>query len=188
MDTKVNNLDQLLAERLRQERKARGWSMADLAERSGVSRAMIGKIENAEASPTATLLSRIATAFGMSLSTLLARAESAGGALRRIDEQTCWTDPDTGYLRRAVSAPHASGAEIVEVTLPAGAKVSFPASSYMMATHQILVLDGILAFHDGPERHEIGPGDLYTPGPPSDRAYENAADTPCRYLVILTRP
>lgn len=187
MDTKVNSLDQRLAERLREERKARNWSMAELAERSGVSRAMIGKIENAEASPTATLLSRIATAFGLSLSTLLARAENAGGALRRQAGQPCWTDPETGYERRAVSAPQAPGAEIVEVALPAGRKVAFPASSYGMATHQILVLDGELTFHDGAERHELGPGDLYTPGPPSDRAYENAGAAPCRYLVILTR-
>ena len=65
-----------LAARLKQEREARGWALADLAQRSGVSRAMISRIERAEASPTALLLARLAAAFGMPLSVLLARVEA----------------------------------------------------------------------------------------------------------------
>jgi len=34
------------------ERESRGWSLADLAERSGVSKATISKIEREEVSPT----------------------------------------------------------------------------------------------------------------------------------------
>lgn len=187
MDTKVNDLDARLAERLRTERVARGWSMAELADRAGVSRAMIGKIEKGEASPTAALLGKIAAALNLTLSTLLARAENAVGVLRRRDEQTRWVDPATGYLRRAVTPAGAQGAEIVDVTLPPGARVAYAAANYLSTTHQLLGLEGTLTFHDGPATHEIGPGDLYTPGPPMDRAYENRSGAPCRYLVILTR-
>jgi transcriptional regulator with XRE-family HTH domain len=45
-----------IANRIRVEREQRSWSLADLSERSGVSRAMISKIERNEASPTATVL------------------------------------------------------------------------------------------------------------------------------------
>jgi len=72
---------QSLAARIALEREARGWSLADLAERSGVSKAMISKIERAEASPTAALLGRLSGAFGLTMSTLLARAERGGGRL-----------------------------------------------------------------------------------------------------------
>ena len=72
-------------------------TLAELAERSGVSRAMLSKIERDEASPTAELLVRIAAAFGMTLSSLIALAEmSTGGQVLRAEEQRRWTDPG-GY-------------------------------------------------------------------------------------------
>jgi transcriptional regulator with XRE-family HTH domain len=50
-----------IANRIRVEREQRSWSLADLSERSGVSRAMISKIERNEASPTATVLGRLSS-------------------------------------------------------------------------------------------------------------------------------
>src|SRR5437870_7517388 len=50
MDTIVDDLSNRLAHRLRLDRDSRGWSLADLAERSGVYRATISKIELAQAS------------------------------------------------------------------------------------------------------------------------------------------
>lgn len=160
--------------------------MADLAGRSGVSKAMIAKIESCAASPTAALLAKLSGAFQLSLSTLLAGAEG-GGRLTRRDEQPTWRDPETGYLRRAVSAPGARGAEIVEVELPPGARVKTPASSHAFLIHQILTFSGSLRFHEGETVHELRPGDWLELGAPVDCAYENAGDEPCRYLVILVR-
>src|SRR5689334_16561572 len=109
-----------IAARIREEREARDWSLADLAERSGVSRAMISKIERSEASPTAALLGKLSGAFGLTLSSLLARAEQASGRLARRGQQPRWTDPETGYGRRVVSPPTGGPLEIVEVELPPG--------------------------------------------------------------------
>lgn len=72
-----------IAERVRLERMAREWSLADLSGRAGVSKAMLSAIERGEASPTAALLVRIAAAYGMTLSALIARAELRGGRLLR---------------------------------------------------------------------------------------------------------
>ena len=83
----MDDLASRLAERLRGEREARGWSLNDLAERSGVSRAMISRIERGEASPTAVLLGRLSGAFGLTLSNLLARIENAGERVRRAKDQ-----------------------------------------------------------------------------------------------------
>ncbi len=69
-----------LADRLKLEREARGWSLAELAERSGVSRGAISKIERNESSPTAGVLVRLADACDRTLAGWLARAE--GGADR----------------------------------------------------------------------------------------------------------
>src|SRR5918999_83443 len=114
-----------LATALQDARQARGLSVSALAERSGVSRAMIAKVERGDAQPTAVLLARLASALGMTLSELVTRAEDGGGRLLRAADQPTWTDPASGYQRRAVS-PVGGPLELVEIELPAGAHVAFP--------------------------------------------------------------
>src|SRR3954467_3466916 len=144
-----------IARRLRLEREARGWSLGDLAERSGVSKTMISKVEHGEASPTAALLGRLSGAFGLTLSALLARAEQASGRLARRAQQPHWTDPETHYRRRTVSPSTGGPLEIVEVELPAGASVSFPAAAYTFRYHQILVVSGTLTLIEGATEHVL---------------------------------
>lgn len=188
-DDLLPDLTVALAARLRVEREGRGWSIADLAERSGVSRAMISKVERAEASPTAALLGRLVGALGLTLSTLLARAEGdagGGGRVTRAGAQPEWRDPETGYRRRAVTPPGAQP-ELVRVELPPGAVVAYPAQTYAEWRHAIWVLEGALLFHEGAGRHHLGPGDCLVLGPPQDCAFENASDAACTYLVVLVR-
>jgi transcriptional regulator with XRE-family HTH domain len=187
MSTIVNDPTQPLATRIAIEREARGWSLADLAERSAVSKAMISKIERGEASPTATLLGRLSGAFGLSLSTLLARAEHGGGRLVRAAEQPRWQDPATGYVRRQVSPQSDLPLELVRVELPAGASVTFPASSYTFNRHMIWVLKGKLNFHEGETVHRMDLGDCLLLGPPTDCMYETRGREPCIYLVAVMR-
>ena len=147
----TNHLDLRLAERLRAEREARGWSLEELAARSSVSRAMISKVERGESSPTANLLGRLSGAFGLSLSRLLARAEAVeGGRLWRAGEQLVWRDPATGFLRRALTPPGAEGAaplELVAAELPPGAEIAYPAAAYaFIQDQQMVVLAGVLRF------------------------------------------
>jgi transcriptional regulator with XRE-family HTH domain len=184
-------LSSSLAATLQAARRARGLSARALAERSGVSRAMIGKIERGAAQPTAALLGRLAGALGMTLSELVARAERDGaparGRVARRAEQPVWTDPGTGYRRRAVSPVAGGPMELVEVELPGRAEVAFPPDSYAFVHHQIWVLDGRLDFHEGDAVHELAAGDCLQLGPPAPCRYANPTDATCRYLVALTR-
>ncbi len=176
-----------LAATLQSARLDRNLSANALAELSGVSRAMIGKIERGEAQPTAVLLSRLSAALGMTLSELVARAEHGDRRLVRVADQPTWTDPDTGYRRRAVSPSLGGPLELVEVVLPAGAEVSFPAHTYALTHHQIWVLDGHLRFREGDVEHELDAGDCLRLGTPQPCAYVNPTETPVRYLVALAR-
>jgi transcriptional regulator with XRE-family HTH domain len=179
--------DEALAEALRAAREAQGLSSSALAERSGVSRAMIAKIERAEAQPTAALLGRLSGALGLTLSELIARAERTGSRLARAGEQPVWTDPETGYTRRAVSPAAGGPLELVEVTLPAGVEVAYPADAYAFIHEQLWVLDGPLRFVEGTLTHALETGDCLQLGPPADCVFANPGRRPCRYLVALTR-
>ncbi len=177
--------DEALAAAVLTAREAQGLSTSALAERSGVSRAMIAKIERAEAQPTAALLGKLSAALGLSLSELVARAEQSDRRLVRKVEQPTWTDPETGYRRTALSPVSGGPLELVEVELPAGAEIAYPADSYAFIHQQIWILDGTLQIAEGDVEHELRAGDCLEFGALSARTF--SADAPCRYLVALTR-
>jgi len=179
-----DNINQRISARIRLEREARGWSLSELAERAGVSRAMIHKIERAESSPTATLLARLSGAFGISMSTLIARAELQEGKLLRFANQPVWRDPQTHYLRRHVSPRSDLPIDMVQVELPGGSDVPMPASSYALARQLIWLQSGELVFQEGDTRHEMRAGDCLELGPPNDCRFINESPEPCVYLVV----
>jgi transcriptional regulator with XRE-family HTH domain len=176
-----------LAETVRAVRERHRLSVAALAERSGVSRAMISKIERGDAQPTAVLLARLSAAFDMTLSQLIAAAEDDDRRLVRRDEQRLWVDPVTGYTRRTVSPTAGRPLELAEVELPGGATVAYPAGSYTFAHQQIWMLSGKLRLREGDHEYDLFIGDCLQLGPPTDRTYTNPSAKPCRYLVALTR-
>ncbi|SIN68601.1 transcriptional regulator, XRE family with cupin sensor [Singulisphaera sp. GP187] len=176
-----------IARRIRLERDARGWSLADLAERSGVSKATISKIEREETSPTAVILVRLAGAFDLTLAGLLLRAEGGGERLSRAVDQPVWRDPETGYLRKQVFSRPDHPLEVAQIELPAGRRVVLPASSYAHIRQVIWVQVGELVIQEGGERHVLGAGDCLGFGPPSEVTFANETTTACTYLVVLSR-
>jgi transcriptional regulator with XRE-family HTH domain len=187
MSTKVNDVEARLANRIKTEREARHWSLDDLAGRSGVSKAMISKVERGESSPTAALLGRLSGAFGLTLSTLLARAEGAASRLVRASDQAVWRDPATGYSRTAVSPEGSPVISLVRCELPPGASVAYPASAFTFIHQQIWMLKGRLHFIEGAEIHELSSGDCLQLGSPADCRFENRQRTTCIYLVVVAR-
>ncbi|WP_342320678.1 helix-turn-helix transcriptional regulator [Kosakonia sp. BYX6] len=184
MNTISDNINQRISARIRVERESRGWSLSELAERAGVSRAMIHKIERGESSPTAALLARLSGAFGISMSTLIARAEMQEGKLLRYADQPVWRDPQSHYLRRHVSPRSDLPIDLVQIDLPAGSDIPMPASSYALARQLIWVQEGELVFLEGDTRHEMHAGDCLELGPPNDCRFINESSHPCRYLVV----
>jgi transcriptional regulator with XRE-family HTH domain len=187
MDTIVDKTEADIAHRIRMERDARGWSMADLAAKSGVARATISKIERGEMSPSAGILVRLATAFDLTLAVLLLRAEDNRSRLTRAADQPLWRDPATGYVRRQIFGRPDHPLELVRVELPPGEKVSFPAWSYVHTRHAVWVQTGELVLTDGGVRNVLTAGDSLGFGPPAEVTYANESDAPCTYVVALVR-
>ena len=187
MATIVDDTAARIARLVRLERDARGWSQADLAERSGVAKATISKIEREEMSPTAVLLVRLASAFDLTLAGLLVRAETDGERVTRAGSQALWRDPATDYLRRQVFSRPDHPVEIIQVTLPAGQHVDFPAASYARIRQAIWVQAGALTITEDGARHVLQQGDCLGFGPPAPTRLANEAADPCTYLVVLAR-
>ncbi|GAB4084411.1 XRE family transcriptional regulator [Myceligenerans cantabricum] len=176
-----------LGERVRDERGRRGWSLSRLAEASGVSRAMISKIERGQSSPTAALLGRLSAALGLSVSTLMEQPEDVPShPVRRADVVPHWSDPETGYLRRQISTP-SFPADVTDVVLPPGERVPYPAAAYAFHAQLVWVLDGELTLTDGPDVHVLAAGDVFELGAPAAREFASTSAAGCRYVVVLCR-
>lgn len=185
---KVESIDERLARRLREARMACGRTLEQLAERSGVSRAMISRIERAESSPTAALLGRLCAGLDITISSLFVDLEAPASPLIRRADQPVWRDPETGYLRRNVAPPGTGTAqEIVHVRLPAGKRVDYPAAAYAESEHHILLLGGALEFGNGAQVYRLAPGDCLRVAVAAPSWYRNPGRRPAEYLVLLVR-
>jgi len=187
IEDKPGTIGLALARRIRAEREVRAWSLAGLAERADVSKAMLSKIERAEASPTAATLSRIATAYGLTMAALFEIAAEGHSRLLRARDQPIWRDPKTSYLRRQVFLHPANPLEMVEVELPPKQEVGFPASAYQLVRQVVWVLENRLVILEGGTCHELAAGDRVEFGSPADVVFRNESTKPCRYLVAVVR-
>lgn len=186
LSSKEDDLNSRIGHKVREEREKRGWSLTELAEHSGVSRAMIHKIERGESSPTATLLARLSGAFEMTMSQLLAQTEIQTGTLLRHADQPLWQDPETGYLRRHVSPGHIP-VDLISVELPPHSAVPMPLISYLSRRQLIWVLEGCLSFTEGSQTFEMQAGDCLELGDPADCVFKNSSAAVCRYAVIVLK-
>ncbi|MFD8718933.1 helix-turn-helix domain-containing protein [Streptomyces sp. NPDC059629] len=192
VDPPVDPLVARIAARVRTERERRRWTLAQLADASGVSPAMISRIERGESSPTAVVLGKLSAAFQLSVASLLALAEGvpeeteAPVGVRRGADAAEWRDPGTGYRRRQITGPRFP-TEIAEIRLPVGARVPYPAAAFAFVRQLVWVLDGRLTFHDGETVHELDAGDTIELGAPAERVFANTTDAECRYAVVLSR-
>jgi transcriptional regulator with XRE-family HTH domain len=175
-----------LAVRIARLRREAGLTLDGLAALSGVSRAMISKVERGEASPTATVLAKLANAFGVSLSSLFGEPAASASPFSPRAAQAQWRDPATGYLRRHVS-PRGLGSamEIVEVSLPAHERVMFDNCAPLPLAQFVWLLEGELEMSVSGATTRMSPGDCLHMRLDQPIAFHNPGVSPARYAVVI---
>ncbi|MGK9167765.1 XRE family transcriptional regulator [Inquilinus limosus] len=188
----INDLepvDARLAARLAALRAEQGWSLDVLAERSGISRATLSRMERGETSPTASLLGRLCTAYGRTMSGLIAEVETDPPQHLRRAEQPGWTDPESGFRRRSVSPP-ATGfrGELVEGTLPAGAVVAYDGPPIQGLEQHVWMLDGVLELTVDGTSHRLEPGDCLRFRLFGPTRFACPGPRPAHYVIAVCKP
>lgn len=182
-------LDARLASRLAQLRAERGWSLDDLAERAGISRSSLSRIERSEISPTAALLGRLCTAYERTMSQLLAEVESEPPQLVSASAQFTWHDEASGFTRRTVSPPRAGlRGEVIEGTLDPGADIRYDAPPLPGLEHHLWLFDGTVRLTVDGHPHHLAPGDCLRYRLWGASHFHNPGPAPARYAVLLVHP
>lgn len=189
MEITPETFDNETGERMKALRLAQGFTLDELAKRSGVSRAMISRIERGETSPTAQLLARLCSALGSTLSRFFAAQDVSGHPLLRAGDQRVWRDPATGYIRRSVS-PDGTGSpvDIVEVDFPPGACVIFESHQFdRELTQHLWLFKGRMTMTAGNMVHRLEAGDCLFMRLDESHVFDNPNPEPARYAIILNR-
>jgi transcriptional regulator with XRE-family HTH domain len=176
-----------IASRVRGLRSELGMTLDALAEKSNVSRSMLSLVERGESSPTAVVLEKIASGLGVSLATLFEDSSAIPNPISRRDDRTSWRDPQSGYIRRNISpANFPSPIQLVEVILPAGARVAYDTGLRDGTIHQqIWVQEGSVEVTVGDATHRLSEDDCLAMQLNEPTAFRNRTRKPARYLVII---
>lgn len=182
-------LDRRIAQRLASLRAERAWSLETVAERTGISRATLSRLERSELSPTAAMLGRLCTLYGYTLSRLMADAETRPPNLIQAASQTDWKDPGSRYCRRVVSPPTPGlRGELVEVRIPPRAVVSFDTSPVPGLEHHLWMLEGALSVDVEGSTFHLRAGDCLRYVLNGATRFTSTGRREARYLVAMVHP
>ncbi len=182
-------LDARLAARLAELRTAHGWSLEDLAGQTGISRSTLSRLERGEISPTAALLGKLCTAYGRTMSRLLAEVETEPPMLVPAAAQAVWRDTASGFVRRSVSPPHPGlRGEVIEGVLRPGADIAYDGPSLPGLEQHVWVLDGAVEVTACGVAHEIRTGDCLRFRLWGSTRFRCLGDVPVRYALLIVLP
>ncbi|WP_371574754.1 helix-turn-helix domain-containing protein [Streptomyces sp. NBC_01314] len=185
----LDPVDLRLAARLAELRAEHGWSLGELADRSGVSRSTLSRAERAETSPTAALLNRLCHVYGRTMSQLLSEVESEPVSVVRAGEQAVWEDRASGFVRRSVSPPAAGlRGELVEGWLAAGADIAYDGPSVPGLEQHIWVQDGTLHVTDRDVEHRLAAGDCLRMRVWGPTRFRCPGPEDVRYALVVVKP
>ena len=182
----ADSTDLRIAQRLRALRAERNWSLDELAKRSGVSRATLSRPENADVSPTAHVLGKLCTAYGLPMSRLMRMVEDHFIALVPRAQQVVWQDPGAGFRRRSLSPPsHTLAGEALECELAPSTRIEYEASPRPGLEHHLVLLEGRLSVSVDGCQHSLLPGDCLRYQLFGASAFATGPDAAARYLLFI---
>jgi transcriptional regulator with XRE-family HTH domain len=181
------DINSRIAARIRSLRTVSGLSLDALAGKSSVSRSMLSVVERGESSPTAVVLEKIAAALGVPLASLFDEVTATSNPVSRPTDRCDWRDPDSGYVRRNISPPgFSSPIRIVEVEMPAGARVAYETGARdERIDQQIWVQSGAIEVTVGKVTHKLATGDCLAMQLDQAVRFRNRTRQPARYIVVI---
>jgi transcriptional regulator with XRE-family HTH domain len=173
---------------VRAERKRRGLSLDALAQKSGVSRAMLSQVELAQSTPTINTLWKIATALDVPFSTLL-RADATSDApeatrtITRLAQQ--FTSNDGAMVSRPIFADGAcTRVELYELTLRAHCVERAEAHAPGTRERIVVTAGSVCVVVDG-VAHHLSAGDGIAFVADVAHRYENPTDIDARMTLLM---
>ena len=169
------------------ERAERGWSLAQLAQRAGISPAAVHKIEKSGMTPTIASLMKIAAALGRSVSFFVDEPDTPDVNLVHRDERAKVFTSKQGLELRNLSGRYGpfliAGADAaIEPYADSG-----PTPMSHPGEELVIVLDGAMEFVIDGALHELGVGDSIHFRALRQHSWRNPTDEPAQVMWLVVR-
>jgi len=176
-------------DRIRQIREQAGLTLEQVAKLSGVSRAMLSKVERGEKSPTIGVAKHIAHGLGVSFSALVSDEVPSrrAFALVRKDQRQVFRDPETGFERHLLS-PLMTGmaVEVVLHHLPPKASTGKTPPHPAGVTKHVLVSKGRIVVGVDQVETVLEEGDSLYFEADVDHWFENRTARAAEYYLVIS--
>jgi transcriptional regulator with XRE-family HTH domain len=176
-----------VGDRIRALRDAMGFSLRDLAERSGVSAPMLSQVERGETSPTLAVATKIAAGLELTLSQLLRLDEGEHVMVSRAGKRRRYRRGGHSFEELTPPLP-GQRADVSLHTLKPGAATGGsddPPMHEPGSRETAVVLTGTLALVVDGSRHELRSGDGVTFDADLPHHFENEGEEPTRFLAVI---
>jgi transcriptional regulator with XRE-family HTH domain len=176
-----------LGRRLRDLRRGRGLTLEELAGLSGVSRAMISKLERGEKNPTLVVAAKLAEGLGVTLSQLAGMEERREVVVVPRERRMVMRDPETGFERQLLSPNLVGrGIEFIRIEIPEGSTSGeFPPHRKGVEEHIVVERGSLRTILEG-EEYLLREGDaLYFEADVPHR-FDNAGERECSYYLVIS--
>lgn len=182
-------LESYLGGAVRELRLQLGLTIADVAERAGISRGMLSKIENAQTATSLETLEQIANALGVTLSRLFRNYNVPSGGAQLVKHgqgmevvRRGTKSGHTYHLLAYDQGPHKTFEPFLITLQDPGEE--FTAFEHP-GTEFIHMIEGILEYRVGEETYLLEPGDSLTFRGEIPHRPEKMHGTPIRFLAII---
>jgi transcriptional regulator with XRE-family HTH domain len=176
--------------RIRALREAMGLSLRDLAERTGVSAAMLSQVERGETSPTLQVATRIAAGLELRLSQLLRLDEDGSVSVVRVAERRKGPVRGGGHTYEILTPPlPGQRVELSLHRLAPGATTGGPGDPPMHepgSRETALVQSGSVELYCDGQRHLLSAGDCVTFDADLPHHFENPGPAEAVLLAALS--
>ena len=175
--------------RVRQGRNRRGWTLDQLAGRSGVSRRMLVSIEQGAANPSIATLLLISDALGIGLPALVEMDDQPGLRVNRAGTApVLWRGKLGGRAVLVAGTEPPDVTELWDWTLGPGE--SHSSEAHAAGTRELLlVLDGQVKLTAGQHAEVLTPGDSASFSGDLPHGYANpSAAHPARFALTVFEP
>src|SRR3954452_18896860 len=171
---------------VRQHRTARGWTLDELADRSGVSRRMLINIEHGDGNPSIATLLRIGDALGVGLPVLVDVQRPHALTITMAGQApVLWHGPSGGQALLVAGTEPPDVVELWDWTLKPGEEHSSEAHS--AGTRELLlVLEGRVDLRVGDRTDRLEAGDSAAFAGDVAHGYATPADAETRARFALT--
>jgi len=180
----------LLGKTMRTIRLAKGLTLKDVAEKSGLSPGFLSRVEQDVVSPSLSSLRKIAIALDTSLFALLASEERCCPVVRRSNRKS-FSWPDRNVLFELLTPDHHSSAlEVVYTKLLPGEETCDQPLAHGGGRGEefAYVLRGEIELYVEPRSFHLGRGDSVLFNSSIPHRYKNVGRGTAEFICVMTPP